>query len=165
MTNGQSLESLAARLLQTAKDREWRITTAESCTGGLVASLLTDIEGLGHVFERGFVTYSDEAKTDMLGIVQQLIDERGAVSAKVAEAMARGAQQRSRAELALAITGFAGPAGPGDEEGLVYVAARCGARMEIGEHHWGAIGRDAVRARSARAAMRLLLDLVEHDGK
>jgi nicotinamide-nucleotide amidase len=165
MTIGQSLESLAARLLQTAKDREWRIATAESCTGGLVASLLTDIEGLGHVFERGFVTYSDEAKTDMLGIEQQLIDERGAVSAKVAEAMARGAQQRSRAELALAITGFAGPAGPGDEEGLVYVAGRCGARMEIGEHHWGAIGRDAVRARSARAAMRLLLDLVEHDGK
>ncbi|MBL0767228.1 CinA family protein [Sphingopyxis sp. DHUNG17] len=165
MTNAQSLESLAARLLQTAKDREWRIATAESCTGGLVASLLTDIEGLGHVFERGFVTYSDEAKTDMLGIEQQLIDERGAVSAKVAEAMARGAQQRSRAELALAITGFAGPAGPGDEEGLVYVAARCGARMEIGEHHWGTIGRDAVRARSARAAMRLLLDLVEHDGK
>src|SRR4051794_41692647 len=100
-------------------DAELTIATAESCTGGMLAALLTDIEGAGHGFERGFVTYSKDSKTELLGIEPSLLEHNDAVSEVVARAMAEGALKRSRADMALGVTGFAGPAGPDKEEGLV----------------------------------------------
>ena len=98
-------------------DRDLKVTTAESCTGGLLASLLTDIEGCGHGFDRGFVTYSKEAKSELLGIAQSLLDENDTVSEPVARAMAEGALDRSGADIAISVTGFAGPAGDGKRKG------------------------------------------------
>src|SRR5581483_5683317 len=95
------------RLLQKAAERGLSLATAESCTGGMLASLLTDVQGVSHAFERGFVTYTHEAKNEMLGVPMDLIEEKGAVSKEVAIAMADGALACSRANIALAITGFA----------------------------------------------------------
>jgi nicotinamide-nucleotide amidase len=115
---------LAQRTLDACLARGLKIATAESCTGGLVAGALTENAGASAVFERGFVTYSNEAKQDMLGVPAKLIEAYGAVSAEVAEAMALGALSKSRAQLALAITGVAGPDGGSAEKpvGLVQFA-------------------------------------------
>ncbi|MEQ8312204.1 MAG: CinA family protein [Sphingopyxis sp.] len=163
MADCNDLETLAAALLRAAAARNLRIATAESCSGGLIASLLTDIEGLGHVFERGFVTYSDEAKIEMLGVSRRLIESKGAVSAEVAAAMARGAISRSCADAAIAITGFAGPGGADDEEGLVHIAALCCGRSAAAELHIGAVGRSAVREAAARAALAMTSDLIARE--
>ena len=96
------LEEATRRLLAKACERELVLATAESCTGGMLASLLTDVQGVAHAFDRGFVTYSEEAKTEMLGVPADLIEEKGAVSREVAIAMAEGALARSRANIALA---------------------------------------------------------------
>ena len=103
-------------------DAELTVATAESCTGGMLAALLTDIEGAGHGFERGFVTYSKDSKTELLGIEPSILEHNDAVSEVVARAMAEGALQRSKADLALGVTGFACPGGPGPQEGLVHFA-------------------------------------------
>lgn len=161
--NDLDLETRAAALLRAAAARNLRIATAESCSGGLIASLLTDIEGLGHVFERGFVTYSDEAKIEMLGVSRRLMESKGAVSAEVAAEMARGAIARSCADTAIAITGFAGPGGADDEEGLVHIAALSGGRSAAAELHMGAVGRSAVREAAARAALAMTHDLIERE--
>ncbi|WP_133365548.1 CinA family protein [Qipengyuania sediminis] len=147
----------ANAVLETACRREIMIATAESCTGGLVAALLTDCEGYSHVFDRGFVTYSEEAKRDLLGVDPGLIDKHSAVSREVALAMAEGAIARSQARLAVAITGFAGPTKEG-EEGLVHLACRLegGASLHR-EKHFGRIGRDAVRT----AALEVALEMME----
>ncbi len=120
----------ARTLIRDYQARGWLIATAESCTGGLVAGAITDISGSAAVFDRGFVTYSNEAKTDMLGVPPALIEAHGAVSREVAEAMAKGALARSRADVAVAITGIAGPTGGTKDKpvGLVWfgVAARAG---------------------------------------
>ncbi|MFC3226199.1 CinA family protein [Marinibaculum pumilum] len=151
------LEQAALDVLRRADAGGLKLATAESCTGGLLASLLTDIDGYGHVFERGFVTYGDRAKCDLLGLAQKQIDDCGAVSREVAVAMAEGAVQRSAAELAVAITGFAGPAGDGDEEGRVHLAcARKGVPTVHREAHFGACGRGAIRLRAVRAALEML---------
>jgi nicotinamide-nucleotide amidase len=153
-----ALEKQACDLLDRAHEREMRIATAESCTGGLLAALLTDVRGRGHVFERGFVTYTNEAKSQMLGIPMELIDEHGAVSRTIALAMAQGALERSQAHLALSITGFAGPGAPGDEEGLVHFAcARRDGETCHREQHFGAIGRGGVRI----AALEVALSMVD----
>jgi len=106
------VEEATRRLLAKACERELVLATAESCTGGMLASLLTDVQGMAHAFDRGFVTYSEAAKTEMLGVPAALIADKGAVSKEVALAMAEGALARSRAHIALAVTGFA-DAGPG----------------------------------------------------
>src|SRR5262249_45856777 len=105
------------------RQRGWMIATAESCTGGLIAATLTEIAGSSDVVDRGFVTYSNEAKSDLLGVPATLIAEHGAVSAEVASAMAAGALNRSRAAIAVAVTGIAGPGGGSPEKpvGLVYI--------------------------------------------
>lgn len=139
-------------------DKTLRIATAESCTGGMLAALLTDIEGCGHGFDRGFVTYSDEAKVDLLGIDRNLLEHNEAVSEAVARAMAEGALKRSNADIAVGVTGFAGPAGRNCEEGLVHLAlASRGIDTKHREEHFGAIGRGPVRLKSLKA----LLDMVE----
>lgn len=150
---------LARDILKAADEADLSLCTAESCTGGLLASLLTDVPGCSHVFERGFVTYSDQAKCDLLGLVQKRIDTCGAVSREVAIAMAEGALERSGADLAAALTGFAGPAGEDDEEGLVHIAvARRGGETQHREEHFGPNGRGPIRVASLRSALAMLRD-------
>lgn len=156
----------AARVLAAACARDVSIVTAESCTGGLLASLLTDMEGASHAFERGFVAYSTAAKCELLGVAQAQIDRCGAVSREVAEAMAAGALANSRGDVALAITGFAGPGAPGDEAGLVHLAARDrhGAVLHR-ECHFGDIGRGPVREAAVEVALAMLAELVGEEGR
>ncbi|GMM92821.1 CinA family protein [Qipengyuania sp. MTN3-11] len=148
---------LAWKVLQAAKDGEVMLATAESCTGGLLAALLTDVSGFGRVFDRGFVSYSDRAKCDLLGIERQMVDDCGAVSRQVAEAMAKGALDRSQADIAVSVTGFAGPGAEDDEEGLVHfaLATRDGA-LSRREEHFGPIGRDGVRIAALRVALTMM---------
>ena len=138
-------------------DKGLTIATAESCTGGMLAALLTDIEGAGHAFERGFVTYTKAAKADLLGISSELLDHNDAVSETVARAMAEGALSRSEADLALGVTGFAGPAGEECEEGLVHfaLAKRAGDTVHR-EAHFGPIGRGPVRVQSLKMMLEML---------
>lgn len=153
-----ALTDQARALIDRARAKDIRVTTAESCTGGLIASLLTEIPGSSDVVERGFVTYSNEAKTEMLGVPAKLIRAHGAVSREVAIAMAEGALGRSRAQLAVAVTGIAGPGGGSAQKpvGLVYIALADGRGATVHECRFGAIGRDQVRLSSVREAMKLL---------
>jgi nicotinamide-nucleotide amidase len=152
------LDEQAERLMHRLCDRKLTVATAESCTGGMLAALLTDIEGAGHGFDRGFVTYTTQAKTDLLGIDPDVLDKNEAVSEVVARAMAEGALDRSQGDIALGVTGFAGPAGPGHEEGLVHLAlARRGGPTVHREEHFGALGRGAIRVKS----LKVMLDMLE----
>jgi nicotinamide-nucleotide amidase len=151
------VEELALDVLNAAVEANWTLATAESCTGGLLASLLTDVEGCGHCFDRGFVTYTKEAKTELLGVPLDLLQREGAVSQATAQAMVCGALTRSHADFAVAITGYAGPGGADSIPGLVYIAlARRGERAKIAEHHFGNGSRGDVRLRCLRAALELL---------
>lgn len=151
------VEAQIDRVLQGAGDRGLTLATAESCTGGLIASVLTDVEGRSHAFERGYVVYTDDAKAEELAVPTRLIDQNGAVSGPVARAMAEGALRRSGAGLAVAVTGFAGSAGPDDEPGLVHFAlAAAGAPTVHEEHHFGDLGRGPVRLECLRVALRML---------
>lgn len=154
----------AAELLHLCEARALRIATAESCTGGLVAALLTEVPGSSRVVERGFVTYSNEAKSDLLGVQPDLIARDGAVSEAVARAMAEGALARSRADLAVAITGIAGPGGatPTKPVGLVHfaVAQRDTATRHL-ERHYGDLGRGRVRGLAAADSLLLLRQAAE----
>jgi len=153
----KDLDEQAERLMRRLCDRGWKVAVAESCTGGLLAALLTDIEGAGHGFERGFVTYTKEAKSELLGIDPGLLDCNDAVSRTVAVAMAEGALQRSRADLAVGVTGFAGPAENGCEEGLVHIAlARRGRPTDHREEHFGPLGRGPVRLKALQAMLAML---------
>src|SRR5690606_4482057 len=152
----EELAALSARVLCQAEDRGISLATAESCTGGLLASLLTDIEGLSGCFERGFGVYTDDATAEMLSVDLMAIQPHRAVSAEVALPMARGALARSHADLAVAITGFAGPAGKADEEGLVHIAVAVEAGPALlRECHFGTGGRDRTRYLAAKAALEM----------
>jgi nicotinamide-nucleotide amidase len=154
----EHLDQQAERLMHRLCDSDLKVATAESCTGGMLAALLTDIEGAGHGFDRGFVTYTMDSKTELLGISRELLQHNDAVSETVARAMAEGAIARSDADIALAVTGFAGPAGPDREEGLVHLAlARRGGRTMHREEHFGEIGRGGVRVKS----LEILLEMLE----
>jgi nicotinamide-nucleotide amidase len=153
----------AEKLLADARAKGLKIATAESCTGGLVAGLLTEIAGSSDVFERGFVTYSNQAKQDLLGVPGALIRQHGAVSEAVARAMAEGAIRNSAAQLSVAITGVAGPGGGTDEKpvGLVHIAAaRAGEATLHRECRFGDIGRGDVRLKSVETALMLLEGLL-----
>jgi nicotinamide-nucleotide amidase len=152
------LEESTRRLLAKACERHLSLATAESCTGGMLASLLTDVPGVAHAFERGFVTYTDEAKHEMLGVPKELLAEKGAVSAEVAVAMAEGALERSRANITLAITGFADK---GEEPGLVHFAcARAGRRTAHREEHFGPIGRGGTRVECLRVGVEMMTEML-----
>jgi nicotinamide-nucleotide amidase len=154
---------LAEQLLEWARNRNILVATAESCTGGMISALLTEIAGSSDVFERGFVTYSNEAKTGMLGVPSDLIDTYGAVSKPVARSMAEGALKHSLATASVAVTGIAGPGGGTAEKpvGLVHIAAARAGRETLHEKHlFGDIGRAAVRLACAEAALRLLQRLL-----
>jgi nicotinamide-nucleotide amidase len=156
------LDEQAERLMRRVCDVGLTVATAESCTGGMLAALLTDIEGAGHGFDRGFVTYSKEAKSDLLGIPNDVLDRNEAVSEIVARAMAEGALTRSKASLALGVTGFAGPAGHDHEEGLVHFAlARRGRPTVHREQHFGALGRGVIRVKSLAVMLEMLEQALE----
>ena len=149
----------AQHLLATAKASGMRIATAESCTGGLIAALLTEIPGSSDVFGRGFVTYSNKAKEDMLGVPAATLRQHGAVSAPVARIMAEGAIRNSTAQLSVAVTGIAGPGGGTEEKpvGLVHIAvARAGEPTLHRECRFGDIGRGEVRLKSVEIALEML---------
>lgn len=153
------IEDAARRVLALACRADKTIATAESCTGGLLASLLTDVEGASHAFDRGFVVYTDAAKCDLLRVPPATLARCGAVSEQTARAMAEGALARSQADLAVSITGFAGPGAPGDEPGLVHLA--CATRGGDTHHrieHFGDIGRGPVRLQCLRSALAMLAD-------
>lgn len=151
------IEAMTHRLLAEACDKELMLATAESCTGGLLGSLLTDVQGASHAFERGFIVYTDEAKAELLGIPPALIAEHGAVSEPVAIAMAEGGLERSHAHIALAVTGFAGRGAQGDEVGLVHFGcARRGRETRHREEHYGDIGRGPIRIACIRTALTML---------
>lgn len=151
------LDAQAERLMKAVCARQLAVATAESCTGGMLAALLTDIEGAGHGFDRGFVTYDPRAKQDLLGLTPEMTERNQAVTSAVARAMAEGALQNSNAHIALSVTGFAGPTRDG-EEGLVHFGcARRGKPTNLREEHFGAIGRGPVRI----AALRVLLEMLE----
>jgi nicotinamide-nucleotide amidase len=152
-----NVQDRADKVLELACDQELMLATAESCTGGLLAALLTDVPGCSHAFERGFVVYTGEAKAQMLDIDVAKIDRLGAVSKEIALDMAHGALRRSEADVALSITGFAGPGKAGDEEGLVHFA--CARRDGPTVHrceHFGSIGRQGVRIASLETALEML---------
>jgi nicotinamide-nucleotide amidase len=152
----------ASALLELCKARKLMLATAESCTGGLVAGALTDVAGSSAVVDRGFVTYTDEAKRQMLGVAAETLRRHGAVSRPTAEAMARGALSHSPAHLAVAITGIAGPGGGSAEKpvGLVHFAAAArDGRLIHRECRFGDIGRAEVRHRSVLEALSMLTEL------
>ena len=155
----ETLRELVGELLVACRQRNLRLTTAESCTGGLVAAALTAVAGSSAVFERGFVTYSNEAKIEILGVPKTMIDRHGAVSEAVARAMAEGAIAHSRADLAISITGVAGPDGgtAAKPVGLVHFATarRNGATMAEMRLFPG--DRDSVRLAAVAAALRLIV--------
>jgi nicotinamide-nucleotide amidase len=154
--------ALSRSLLDLCRMRKLTIATAESCTGGLVAGALTDIPGSSDVVDRGFITYSNDAKRAMLGVKASTLETFGAVSKETATAMAVGALETADVDLAVAITGIAGPGGatPGKPVGLVHfaVAARDG-RIVAREKRFGAVGRSVVRQLSVVEALRLLTEL------
>ncbi len=154
-----ALLSQARDLLAAARQANAHIVTAESCTGGLIAALLTELPGSSDVVERGFVTYSNQAKQDLLGVPEELLRTHGAVSEPVCGAMAQGALKNARAEFSIAVTGIAGPGGgtPDKPVGLVYIAvASHTGHVIVEECRFGDIGRDQVRLRTVERAVELL---------
>jgi nicotinamide-nucleotide amidase len=150
---------LAEVVLADARTQKLRIATAESCTGGLIAALLTEIPGSSDAFDRGFVVYSNRAKSDLLGVPGDLIADAGAVSEAVARSMAEGAVENSNAHLAVSVTGVAGPGGGTKLKpiGLVHIAAAREGRSIIHEaHRFGNIGRSEIRMKAVEAALQLL---------
>lgn len=151
--------ALAESVLAEARTKGLKIATAESCTGGLVAGALTAIAGSSDVFERGFVTYSNEAKVEDLGVAEAIIQAHGAVSEATARAMAEGALEVSNADIAVAVTGIAGPGGGTADKpvGLVHFAAAREGRDTIAlAHRFGDIGRAEIRMASVEVALNLL---------
>jgi nicotinamide-nucleotide amidase len=160
----EELLAQARALLDLCRAKKLTIATAESCTGGLVAATLTEIPGSSDVVERGFVTYSNAAKTAMLGVPADVIARFGAVSRETAEAMAQGALAHSPADLAVSITGIAGPGGgsPGKPVGLVHFAAAArGGPLVHHESRFGDIGRAQVRHVSVKQALDMLSALAQ----
>lgn len=152
-------------MLERASAAKLVLAAAESCTGGMLASLVTDVEGMSSCFHCGVTAYSAEAKTALLGVPAGLIERHGAVSAEAARAMAEGMRERSGADVVVAITGFAGRAGPEDEAGLVHFACWAkGGGCALREKQFGDIGRGPVRVASLRVALAMMLAAIAGAG-
>lgn len=148
----------AADVLAALRQRGWRVVTAESCTGGLIAAALTEVAGASDVFERGFVTYSNDAKIGMLGVSPTTLEAYGAVSEAVAAEMAEGALARADAEIALSVTGIAGPGGSDHKpEGRVCFGLAHGDTVLTETREFGALGRSAVRAAALQHGLAMLI--------
>jgi len=151
---------LSKRVLNKARVNKLRIATAESCTGGLIAASLTETPGSSDVLECGFIVYSNEAKTRLLGVPRELLERVGAVSEEVARALAKGALENGDTQLSIAVTGIAGPSGGSvlKPVGLVHIAAaRFGRETEHRAYSFGDVGRARVRLLTVEAALKLLL--------
>lgn len=163
MSIDTELVELARKVVETNRAAGRRVTTAESCTGGLVAAALTEIAGASDVVDRAFVTYSNEAKMEMLGVSDDILSTLGAVSEATAWAMAQGALTKSHADVAVAISGIAGPAGGTEKKpvGTVVFARAIRNQTEgpvvADTHHFGDLGRTEIRRQAALVALRLLL--------
>ena len=158
------IATLAGQLVSLCKSRSLMVATAESCTGGLIAGALTDIAGSSAVVDRGFVTYTNTAKMEMLGVQAATLSAYGAVSLETALQMVQGALFRSHAALAVAVTGIAGPGGgsPDKPVGLVHLTARSrNGQVLHREMRYGDLGRDAVRLATVATALEMLLELAQ----
>lgn len=162
----KDIEAAADRLLKACRARDLWVTTAESCTGGLLGAALTCAPGTSAVFDRGFITYSNAAKVVLLGVPEALLDQHGAVSPEVARAMAAGAREKAGADIGLGITGVAGPGGgsEGKPVGLVHfgVALRDGS-VNHHEQRFGDLGRDGVRLAAVRYGLERLIEAASAD--
>lgn len=158
---------LVKKLGDLLTEREMKIAVAESCTGGLLAAALTHKSGSSSYFDRGFVTYSNEAKIENLSVPEQMITMNGAVSAQVAEAMARGALKHSGAQLAVSITGIAGPAGGSDEKpvGTVYFGFALEGGSAGAMHSLFEGDRDKIRSQSAATALKHMVEILESESE
>lgn len=154
---------IAQKILESARKKKLKIATAESCTGGMIAAALTDIPGSSDVFERGFVTYSNEAKMEMLGVADWIIGLNGAVSAQTAEAMARGAIENSQADVAVAVTGIAGPGGGTAQKpvGLVYIGIAVKGKSLQWKKCVFSGDRTVIRKKATHRALELLQQAIE----
>ncbi len=153
----------ATSLLIRAKARGVMIATAESCTGGLISASITDVAGSSAIFDRGFVTYTNDAKIKMLGVKPATLEAYGAVSEDVAAEMAAGALAASQADIAVSVTGIAGPGGSEHKpEGLVCFGVATKDRVRTQSHEFGAIGRSQVRAATVAHALDLILFSLDH---
>jgi nicotinamide-nucleotide amidase len=152
----------AIELFDLCKTHGVMVTTAESCTGGMIAAAITDIAGSSAVFDRGFVTYSNEAKMAMIGVKSSTIDQFGAVSQQTALEMAAGALKHSKASLSIAVTGVAGPSGgtPKKPVGLVHIAVNLDGEIIHEECHFGARTRSEIRSETVRRALELSAEAV-----
>ena len=159
----QDFYDLVERLSTLLAARGWRMATAESCTGGLIAATMTERPGASLVFESGFVTYANAAKTRMLGVPESLLEAHGAVSAPVALAMAKGALTHSGADCAVSVTGIAGPEGGSVEKpvGLVHFGVACRGGPELTRMTRFTGDRPAIRAQAVRAALSFLIEALE----
>ncbi len=157
------LIAVARDLLDDLRRRGLKLVTAESCTGGLITALMTEIPGSSDVLERGFVTYSNDAKIEVLGVPRTLIGQHGAVSAEVAGAMAKGALAHSKADIAVSVTGVAGPDGGTDDKpvGLVYISVLSPGRdATIKECRFGVRSRSAIRMAAVGEALNLIRQVI-----
>ncbi|CAL8473003.1 MULTISPECIES: CinA family protein [Caballeronia] len=158
------VHQLAIRVGNKLRDERLMLATAESCTGGMVATAITDISGSSAWFERGFVTYSNLAKVEMIGVPAALIEQHGAVSEPVAKAMAEGALRNSRAQVSVAITGVAGPAGGSEAKPVGTVSFAWSNRLDTGvETQLFKGDREQVRAQAAAHALRKLLEFLDRN--
>ncbi|WP_377298837.1 CinA family protein [Rhizobium sp. SGZ-381] len=159
-----TIDALAEEVIRLYAARGWQVATAESCTGGLIAGALTGVSGSSAVVDRGFVTYSNSAKQELIGVDTATLATYGAVSRETSLQMVRGALWRSRATAAVAVTGIAGPGGGSAEKpvGLVHIAAmtKSGALLHR-EMRYGDLGRDAVRLATVETALSLLVSLAQ----
>jgi nicotinamide-nucleotide amidase len=158
-----AIREAAGRLIGTLLDRKLTIATAESCTGGLIVGALTEIPGSSGAVYGGFVTYANEAKVSMIGVDEALIAGHGAVSAQVARAMADGARHTAMVDIAIAVTGIAGPDGGSEAKpvGLVHVACATAGGTSHVERRFGALGRQGIREATVKAALELALACVD----
>jgi nicotinamide-nucleotide amidase len=155
------VRALCGQLAERLQQRGWMLATAESCTGGMIAAACTDLGGSSNWFERGFVTYSNAAKTELLGVDEQLVAQHGAVSEVVARAMAFGAVRHSRAQVGVAVTGVAGPTGGSADKpvGTVWFGFQVDGRLTSETRRFDG-DRAAVRAATVRHALERLLQLI-----
>ena len=162
MATDNIVHQLAIRAGNKLRDERLTLATAESCTGGMVAAAITDISGSSAWFDRGFVTYSNQAKTEMIGVPADMIDKHGAVSEPVAKAMAEGALRNSRAQVSLSITGVAGPGGGTETKPVGMVSFAWSNRLHTSVETQNFKGdRDQVRTQAAIHALRGLLELLD----
>ena len=161
MSENSSLEEKIVSLLQ---EKGWKIASAESCSGGMIASRLVNVSGVSDVFEEGYITYSNAAKHKLLGVSKQSLGQYGAVSSQVAGEMALGAARQARARAAIAVTGIAGPGGgtPQKPVGRVYIGCYVDGKVFVTENHFQG-SRQEIRTATTQAALSLLLEKLTRD--